>query len=61
MLTYEYECTKCGKHFELQQKMSDPPRKRCPDCRWKWLRHPRRLHNQPLSIARSKGRTVTVR
>lgn len=33
MPTYEYECTKCGHRFELFQKMSDPPRKRCPKCR----------------------------
>jgi putative FmdB family regulatory protein len=33
MPTYEYLCTKCGHRFELFQKMSDPPRKRCPRCR----------------------------
>lgn len=33
MPTYEYECEKCGHRFELFQKMSDPPRKRCPKCR----------------------------
>ena len=38
MPTYEYKCTKCGKTFELMQKMSDPPRKRCPDCRGKVIR-----------------------
>jgi putative FmdB family regulatory protein len=31
--TYEYECGKCGHRFELFQKMTDPPRKRCPRCR----------------------------
>lgn len=35
MPTYEYECTKCGVEFELQQAMTDPPRKRCPECRGK--------------------------
>jgi len=35
MPTYEYECTRCGHRFELFQKMSDPPRKRCPKCRGK--------------------------
>ena len=35
MPTYEYECEKCGHRFELFQKMSDPPRKRCPKCRGK--------------------------
>ena len=38
MPTYEYECTKCGHHFELAQKISDEPRKRCPKCRGKVIR-----------------------
>ena len=32
MPTYEYECDKCGKHFEKFQNMSDEPLKRCPEC-----------------------------
>lgn len=32
MPTYEYVCTACGHEFELVQRMSDPPRKRCPQC-----------------------------
>ncbi|HTY45802.1 MAG TPA: FmdB family zinc ribbon protein [Patescibacteria group bacterium] len=32
MPTYEYECMKCGRTFELLQKMSDPPVKKCPKC-----------------------------
>ncbi len=32
MPTYEYECLKCGHRFEAFQKMSDPPKKRCPKC-----------------------------
>lgn len=35
MPTYEYECLKCGKKFELFQSMTEPPRKRCPACRGK--------------------------
>ena len=31
MPTYEYECQKCGKVFELVQSMTEPPRKRCID------------------------------
>ena len=38
MPTYEYKCTKCHKHFELDQKITDPPRKRCPTCRGKVIR-----------------------
>jgi putative FmdB family regulatory protein len=35
MPTYEYECLKCGKRFEVFQKMTDEPKKRCPTCRGK--------------------------
>lgn len=28
MPTYEYECTKCGKVFELFQSIKEPPRKK---------------------------------
>lgn len=33
MPTYEYECQKCGKHFDRFQGMSDAPIKRCPSCK----------------------------
>jgi putative FmdB family regulatory protein len=33
MPTYEYVCQKCGHRFELFQKITDAPRKRCPECR----------------------------
>ena len=33
MPTYEYVCRKCGHRFELFQKITDSPRKRCPECR----------------------------
>ncbi len=32
MPTYEYECQKCKKHFDVFQKMSDEPVKVCPKC-----------------------------
>jgi putative FmdB family regulatory protein len=35
MPTYDYECLKCGHRFEIFQKMTDRPRKRCPKCRGK--------------------------
>ena len=35
MPVYVYECQKCGNNFELLQAISDPPRKRCPECRGK--------------------------
>jgi putative FmdB family regulatory protein len=31
MPTYEYECPKCGKTFEVFQSMKDEPLKTCPD------------------------------
>ncbi len=31
MPTYEYECAKCGKTFELFQSTKDKPLKICPD------------------------------
>ena len=38
MPTYEYKCDKCGHHFELFQKMTDPPVKICPVCKGKVTR-----------------------
>lgn len=35
MPTYDYECDKCGKHFELFQKMTDDPVVDCPSCKGK--------------------------
>ncbi|MEW5945007.1 MAG: zinc ribbon domain-containing protein [bacterium] len=33
MPLYEYECRRCGARFEKSQSVSDPPVKRCPECR----------------------------
>jgi putative FmdB family regulatory protein len=32
MPTYDYECDDCGHKFELFQSISDPVKKKCPDC-----------------------------
>ena len=32
MPTYEYECEKTGRRFEVFQNMSDAPIRRCPEC-----------------------------
>lgn len=32
MPVYEYECSKCEKVFEVQQRISDDPIKTCPEC-----------------------------
>ena len=33
MPTYEYECLKCKKAFEMFQSMTAEPVKKCPECR----------------------------
>ena len=33
MPTYEYECQKCGVRFELFQRITEKPRRRCPKCK----------------------------
>ena len=35
MPTYEYECQKCGHHFELYQSIKDGPKRTCPKCHGK--------------------------
>ncbi len=35
MPTYDYKCLKCGRAFEVFQKMSDPLLKKCPECKGK--------------------------
>jgi len=35
MPTYEYECLKCGHHFELLQNMNSKPADACPKCKGK--------------------------
>jgi len=32
MPIYEYECPKCGERFDVLQKASDPPIKKCDKC-----------------------------
>ncbi|HBY19232.1 MAG: Regulatory protein, FmdB family [Marinimicrobia bacterium 46_43] len=38
MPTYRYQCEKCGEISEVFQKMSDPPLKRCQNCRGNLVR-----------------------
>ena len=35
MPIYEYRCAACGHTFERMQKFSDPPVKKCPECKGK--------------------------
>ncbi len=32
MPTYDYRCDQCGHEFELFQSMSDPVKRKCPEC-----------------------------
>ena len=38
MPTYEYECDKCKKHFDIFHSMKDEPIKKCPECGGKFNR-----------------------
>ncbi|MDD4856809.1 MAG: zinc ribbon domain-containing protein [Candidatus Krumholzibacteria bacterium] len=33
MVTYRYSCEKCGYEFDFEQRITAPPKKRCPKCR----------------------------
>ena len=35
MPTYEYDCQRCGHHFEQFQRITEQPLKRCPKCKGK--------------------------
>ncbi len=35
MPIYEYQCSGCGKHFEIFQKISDKPLTQCKECKGK--------------------------
>jgi len=38
MPVYTYQCENCGVRFDQQQRFSDPPLVRCPECSKKTLR-----------------------
>ncbi|MGB9639388.1 MAG: FmdB family zinc ribbon protein [Anaerolineales bacterium] len=38
MPIYTYRCENCGIQFDIQQKFSDPPLVRCPECNKNALR-----------------------
>lgn len=38
MPTYEYECDKCKKHFDIFQSMTAEAIKKCPECGGKFHR-----------------------
>lgn len=32
MPVYDYKCEKCNKEFEIEQRITEPPLTKCPDC-----------------------------
>ncbi len=38
MPTYDYQCDGCGHEFELFQSISEPVKKKCPECKKNKLR-----------------------
>ncbi|MDA1052729.1 MAG: zinc ribbon domain-containing protein [Planctomycetota bacterium] len=38
MPTYDYECDACGHAFELFQSISEPVKRKCPECKRQKLR-----------------------
>ena len=55
MPIYEYECTKCGHRFEVIQKVSDAPLKKCEKCKGK----AERLISSPAIQFKGTGWYVT--
>jgi len=52
---YEYECSKCGHRFEVIQKVSDAPLKKCEKCKGK----AERLISSPAIQFKGTGWYVT--
>ena len=55
MPIYEYECAKCGREFELMQKISDKPITRCEVCGGRV----RRLISNTAFVLKGSGWYVT--
>lgn len=55
MPIYEYECNKCGHRFEVIQKVSDAPLKKCEKCKGK----AERLISSPAIQFKGTGWYVT--
>jgi putative FmdB family regulatory protein len=53
---YEYECRKCGHRFEVIQKISDPPVKKCEKCK---KGKPEKLISSPAIQFKGTGWYVT--
>ena len=55
MPLYEYECEKCGKHFEKIEKLDGPYLKKCPACKGRVVR----LMSAPAIQFKGSGWYVT--
>ncbi len=55
MPIYEYECEKCGRHYEVWQKITDPPLTTCEACKGKL----HKLISQSSFILKGSGWYVT--
>jgi putative FmdB family regulatory protein len=49
---YEYQCTSCGHHTEVLQKITDAPLKKCPECGKSALR---KLMSAPVFRLKGSG------
>jgi putative FmdB family regulatory protein len=52
MPIYEYACGKCGREFEVEQRISDDPIKTCPHCR---SRKVKRLISRTSFVLKGSG------
>jgi putative FmdB family regulatory protein len=52
MPIYEYACEKCEREFEVEQRITDPPLKSCPQCR---SRKVKRLISQTSFVLKGGG------
>ena len=55
MPIYEYECEKCGRHYEVWQKITDEPLTTCEACQGRL----RKLISQSSFILKGSGWYVT--
>lgn len=54
MPVYEYKCDACGHDLEVMQKMTEEPKKMCPQCHKRKLR---RVLGAPAVIFKGTGWT----
>jgi len=55
MPIYEYKCLKCKARLEVMQKVSDPPKEKCPQCGG----HLKKIISSPALQFRGDGFYIT--